>query len=82
LAPNFLQQPAMPTPYIQNSPRRFPLSPQRPQDRRMVTQQAVCLGKPAVRPYQRLGRQSAEIQNLLLKGTLHLLPYIDTQEER
>jgi hypothetical protein len=48
----------------------------------MVTQQAVCLGKPAVRPYQRLGRQSAEIQNLLLKGTLHLLPYIDTQEER
>src|ERR1039457_3722547 len=39
---------------------------------RMVTQQAVRLGKSAVRPLQHLGQQSSAIQNLFFKGTLHL----------
>jgi hypothetical protein len=38
----------------------------------MVTQQAVRLGESAVRPLKHLGPQSADIQNLFLKGTLHL----------
>ena len=41
LPPHFFQQRAVPTPDIQNAPRRLPITPQRPQDRRMVTQQAV-----------------------------------------
>src|ERR1019366_7217895 len=72
LPPHFLQQPAVPTPDVENSPCR-PITPQRPQNRRMVTQQTVRLGKSAVRPLQHLGRQSADIQNLFLKGTLHPL---------
>jgi len=72
LPPHFLQQPTVPTPDIENSPRRLPITPQRPQDRRMVTQQAVRLGKSVVSPLQHLGQQSTAIQNLFLKGTLHL----------
>jgi hypothetical protein len=33
----------------------------------MVTQQAVRLGKSAVRPLQHLGQQSTAIQNLFLR---------------
>jgi len=62
----------VPTPDIQNAPCRLPIPFQRPQNRRMVTQQAVRPGKCAVRPLQHLGQQSAAIQNLFLKGTLHL----------
>jgi len=72
LPPHFLQQPSVPTPDIQNAPCRLPIPFQRPQNRRMVTQQAVRLGKSAVRPLQHLGQQSTAIQNLFLKGTLHL----------
>ena len=72
LPPHFFQQPAVPTPDIQNAPHRLPITPQRPQDRRMITQQAVRQGKRAVRPRQHFGLLSTAIQNLCLKGAPHL----------
>ena len=72
LPPHFLQQPAVPTPDIQNAPHRLPITPQGPQDRRMVTQHAVRQGKRAVRPRQYFGLMSTAIQNLCLKGAPHL----------
>ena len=71
LLPNFLQQSAVPTPDIQNSPHHLPVKLQRPQHRRMVTQYAVRQGKRTVRPLQYLGLHFA-IQNLFLKGAQHL----------
>jgi hypothetical protein len=62
----------VPTPDIQNAPHRLPITPQRAQNRRMVTQQAVRQGEFAVRPRQHLGQLSAAIQDLFLKGALHL----------
>jgi hypothetical protein len=62
----------VPAPDIQNAPHRLPIAPQRPQDRRMVTQQAVRPGKRAVHPLQHFGPLSAGIQNLFLKGALHV----------
>ena len=72
LSAHFFQQPAVPAPDIQNTAHRLPITPQRPQDRRMVTQQDVRPGKRAVRPRQHFGRLSTAIQNLCLKGAPHL----------
>ena len=55
LFPHFLQQLTVPTAYIQNSPHRLSVTPQRPQHRRMIPQQAVSQGKPSVHPRQHLG---------------------------